>query len=485
MNMKATRFLLVLAVVLMGCGGQEEENPGTGDTTEDTWANTKPTLTMASPDEMAVGDTLTILGKDFVDKTHGKLLLQIKGTYYDSKGGSQKVDYQSYAKYVNTGKITWDLYPNIVFDKTGDHLGRFVGEIIVTNQGNDGTTKYSDALPWSLNVKPSLIPRLVRPKDAGCTSTVIKDTVEKQAMAFSVEAVGLREGTTDEPLTFYWTFLADQWSVKFNNGTIDPSSVEPQSGTVQLEDTVSSGTTSTIQAGATRSFLVQVSQDLLGNGSLKTLSTGAIPSSGNNMAASLTVAAVDAAGKSTKLSIRLTVHHKADMTYNGGTEIAARYEPQMVSDCMSGGDIGRDVTYAESSSESRSRSLAFNWNVSAGVNLGLSLGTGFSSPVQVQGQLGVNFSVGFGMNISDTVSSDKSKSLSLSAHILPDEYAVCYRQTTKVYRTAQLTGYNACGQSFDLGEAILTDWIFTSDVATGPTCPPATKLQTAKQYLDD
>ena len=45
-------------------------------------------------------------------------------------------------------------------------------------------------------------------------------------------------------------------------------------------------------------------------------------------------------------------------------------------------------------------------------------------------------------------------------------------------------GYTVCGQAVKLGEAILTDWIWTPDLATGPSCPPPTKLQPAQTFRD-
>ena len=36
----------------------------------------------------------------------------------------------------------------------------------------------------------------------------------------------------------------------------------------------------------------------------------------------------------------------------------------------------------------------------------------------------------------------------------------------------------------DLGEAILTDWLFTPDLATGVTCVPPTQLPAAQKFRD-
>jgi hypothetical protein len=437
--------------------------------------NQKPIIQVASPGELAVGDVLTVLGQRFVEPAHGKVVIALKGTYFDDVGGTSAVDYQASAAVKNSGKLLWEMLPNIIFDKTGDHLGRFVGNLIVLNQGNDGSAEFSDPLPVTIKVLPSLIPRMARPTGTSCGS-LVADTLENLPMAFLVEAVGLRPASKDNPLTFHWTFLAEQWKVAFNYGTMDPSSVVPKTGALVIEDVVESGRTSSVADGGSRNFLLRVGSDLLGSTSLKELKTGAIAAEGNNMPISVNVAAVDASGKQAKLALKLVIHRKADISYDGTSKLAERFPPQLVSDCIPGGDIGRDVSYHESTSESRARSLSFSWNASLGVSV---------APIPANPfMLGINFSVGFGMNVHEQVSSDKSKSLALNGHILPGQYGAFYRQTTKVLRIAKLTGYTECGQSYALGDAILTDWLFTPDLATGPTCTPPSKLPPAQKLTD-
>jgi hypothetical protein len=468
-------FPILAATLMLGCGGLEDETTTPPAPVPAPWVNKQPLVQIASPGEMAVGDMLTVLGQNFVDAAHGRVQIALKGTYFDAEGGTSAVDYQAAPVVRNSGKLTWEMLPNIVFDKTGDHLGKFVGNLIVLNQGNDGSQQFSEPMPITIQVKPSLIPRMARPTGTSCGS-VVNDTLENLPMAFTVEAVGLRPASKDNPITFHWTFLAEQWKVSFSYGTMDPSSVVPKKGALVIEDVVESGRTSSVTDGGSRNFLLKVGSDILGTTSLKELKTAAIPEQGSNMPISVNVAAVDASGKSAKLALKIVIHRQAEMSYDGESQLAERLPPTLVSDCIPGGDIGRDVSYHEASSESRSRSLSFNWNASLGVNI---------APIPANPfMLGINFSVGFGMNVSEQVSSDRSKSLALNGHILPGQYAAFYRQTTKVYRIAKLTGYTECGQSFHLGDAILTDWLFTPDMASGPTCTPPSKLPAAQKFID-
>lgn len=472
--------LLSTSLILSACGGEE---PGyiEPDPQAPAWENKKPLVMVASPGALSVGEPMTILGQDFLDKAHGLVVVRFKGTFFDDQGGTSPVDLQVKPQMINTGKLRWEMFPNVVFDQNGDRLGRFVGHLIVLNQGVDGSQKFSDAFPLTIDIKPSLIARVARPTNAGCAS-VVTDTLEAQPVQLSVEAIGLRPASEDNPITFYWTFMAEQWTVSFSYNTLNPSSVAPKTGAMMIEDKVTSGTISSVADGGSRMFLLKVGSDLLGSTSLKELKTGTIPAEGNDMPITVNVAAVDSSGKQAKLPIKLAIHRKADLVYDGATVLAERYAPQMVSDCMPGGDIGRDVNYHEGTSESRARSMNFNWNVSAGgsVNPGAFLPGSWNNPWA----LGLNFNVAFGVNVGEHASSDKSKSLSINGHILPGEYGAFYRQTSKIYRIGQIVGWTVCGQSVKLGEAILTDWMWTPDLATGPSCPPKTSLQPAQKFRE-
>jgi hypothetical protein len=472
------RSLLVVVLVLGACGGEDATEP---QTPQPGWENKAPILYVASPGALSVGESLEILGKDFIQPDRGYPLVVFKGTFFDDAGAGQAVDFQAKGKcqHVGTikcGKLTWRLWPNIVFAPSGDKLGSFLGTVAVINVGNDGSQKPSERLPFKLQVKPSLIPVMARPTSGNCQA-VVDATLEDTGMAFIVEAVGLRPATTDTPLTFYWTFMSEHWNVAVDYGTFTPGSIWPKSGPFQVEDVVESGTTSSIADGGDRNFLLKVGSDILGNGRLKVLKTLAIPANkdGDSYTTTVNVAAVDASGKSAALSIPIDVTRIATMAYDGNTKIAERYPPQQVSDCIPGGDIGRNVSYSEDKAESRSRSMSFQYHANAGMNVSPWPGNPWV--------LGINFSVGFGVDVGASVNSSNSKGMNISGQILPGEYGAFFRQTTKLYRIGNLVGHNACGQTVDLGQAILTDWIFTPELATGPICVPPSQLAPAGKFM--
>lgn len=474
--MKPSPTFIVLALTsLIGlssaCGSDDSSYiPPTTD--QGVWTNPIPTINAVGPDQLMVGQELAINGTNFISSQYGQVTLRFLGTFIDDLGVSHLVDRIWIPSYINASNLSWKLFPDIVFHPEGNRLGIFNGRIIVTNEATDGSLKSSQEFPMSITIKPSLIPRLVQPVNAGCTQARTEHTLGEQEMQLAVEAVGFRSATSDAPLTFHWTFLAEQWEVDFDYSMISRTAI-PEKGNFMLSDRITSGTTSTLRPDSDRHFLLKVADDLLGTTTLKKLKTKALVEGQTIRETTINVAVVDANQNNAYLSIPLNIHQVADMIYKANGRIAEYYEPVMVTDCMSGGKNGRDVTYSETTSESRTRSVGFNYNAQLGAQMGLP-----SNPFL----FGVNFSAGFGTNINETLSTDKAESLRVSGNIIAGMWAVFYRQTTRVERIATLVGWTACGQTISLGDAVLTDWIFTPHLEMGNTCPPPTTFPPAQVF---
>ena len=241
-----------------------------------------------------------------------------------------------------------------------------------------------------------------------------------------------------------------------------------------VEESVSKGAISMLSDDSGRSMIVKIGSDLLGKARLKVLKTGTVAEGGQSMPANVMVLAVDSTGKSARLTMPMEISKMAMMTYDNKIKIAERYQPVMVTDCMSGGDIGRQVTYAEDKSESRSRGMSFSYNMDLGVN--------FAPIPSNPFMLGINFSVGFGVNINANMTTTQSKSLNISGQILPGEWGTFYRQTTRIHRVGKIIIRNKCGVEKMAGDAILSDWLYTPDLATGTSCPPKTHLPPAGKW---
>jgi len=478
--MSRISMISLAAILLLACGDENTgDNDGNGNNQQPTWKNKTPRLFMASPGELSVGEKLTIYGEDFIAPNRGHQVVLFNGKFVpaDQTGtriNTEPVNLQYKAKWVNSRTLTWSMWPNIVFGKTGSKLGSFVGTVQLVNVGYDGSQRVSEQLPTKVKVKPSIILRVAKPNQTTCQPVVTK-TVEGTGFTFVAEAVGLTKASQSNPMTFYWTFMADQWKASWTYGVgTDFSSLFPKKGPFVIEDRIDKGAVSMLSDDSNRSMLVKVGSDLMGKARLKVLKTGTVASGGQSMPANVLVLAVDSKGKTARLTMPMEISKMAKMTYDNKIKIAQRYQPTMVTDCINGGDIGRQVTYAEDKSESRSRGMSFNYNTQLGVN--------FAPIPSNPFMLGINFSVGFGVDINAQVTTSKSKSLNLSGQILPGEWGVFYRQTTQIRRVGKLVIRNKCGVEKMAGDAILTDWLYTPDLATGTSCPPKTHLPKAGKW---
>lgn len=494
-NRLLTGTALALSLGFYACGGAIVEDGLPSSKTDSTDNSQKPfenktpainVVSIGTGDAISVGEEVVLVGKDFIHKRDGHHAIQFKGRFVDEMNQTITVDYTEKATFHNEGKLSWRLWPNVVFHPEKDRLGYFLGEVRVTNVGRDGTEKTSEPVAIRFDVKPSIIPRLVRPKDGNCQPIVTK-TIGGTSFDFSVEAIGLRRATDDAPMKFYWAFMADQWDISDKYGGYDikdptssPVPPERRKGNAFLvEDRVTSGAASDLSEDSSKNFLLRFKDDLLGQGGIKRLKTIAVNDyqlGSMDYDTNVNVTAVDASGKTAHLSIPIRIYQQVEMNYDNNQVPVQRYEPQQVTECIPGSDIGRELQYREDKSESESRSLTWNINGSLGYSLGLPPAQPFIAMPHITG--------GFGIDISETVTTTNSKSLDFGGRVLPGEYGMFYRQKTKIKRVGKLIGHTKCGQEFDVGEAIVTDWIFSPDLGTGPSCPPPTNLPPAQTFSD-
>jgi hypothetical protein len=164
------------------------------------------------------------------------------------------------------------------------------------------------------------------------------------------------------------------------------------------------------------------------------------------------------------------------MPYEGGQRLVQRYPAEIPSgfcgSCIPGGDIGRDLSYSEGESSSRTRSVSMRWDVNTANSVGLSAG----HMVFAQAQLNSTWSSTFGTDVSEAVTTENHVSLNLQAHVLPTFYGICYRQLSRYEKSVDVVYHGECGGSAVVGQAVLTDWGWGFDVATGPECTPRTNL---------
>jgi hypothetical protein len=467
MKVRAAILTLVLAA---GCGG--EATDPTVPTTPPRELP-QPLLRMVAPTAVRVGDDVTIFGMGFADKGVGETRLTFEGIFQTSSGKTNQVKLDVTPRFENQGLLTWSFGPNIPFT-TEEDTGTFRGILRARNVGLDGSEKQApQAIAVEIQVLPSILIRQMRPISAGCPVGITATTDETPFM-FEVKAIGLKSGSQNAPLRFVYTFLKENFQFKgyfANQAGIDPESLFPKSGPVSVVDDVYNGTISTLGTGVPKNVYVfkggvtgTVANLTTGTDSLfglSNLTTAPVPTVQGNYAAdsytaTMSIVAMDSAGQETKRVVKVEVYTPVEVRTDGSKRVAVRsYDPVAVTGCIPGGDIGRQVTYSEMTSETRTRSFTTSASLSAGFDIKV-----------------LKLNAEFGFEVNSTVSSAKSKDLQITGTILPKQFGAFYRQTIQMEVRARLVGHGPCGSTQDLGEVIVTDWVWSPDLAKNMKCPP-------------
>ena len=479
MRTTGTVLLIAAAALAWGCGRPPVDATGgdidPGDAGSKAPVVTAPSLHLASPSRLAVGDTLFVYGKGFLPRKQGRVELRFQGTY-STGGANQHVNLMVYPVVVNSGQLRWVLWPGVVFDSGGDRPGIFSGAIYATNRPRTGKALTSKPRPVTLYILPSLVPG-VRAHGASCSDPVTRTVREKTSMRLSVTAAGLKPGTKAAPLVFTWTLPVGPWTMRFAH---QGAALIPSAGTnVVIRDRVTSGLTSTLAPDGKGKLQVRLGKIVYNEAVITDLKTGVVPHKDVVRSIPVSVTVSDAAGKTIRLAFTLEARRKYDAVYSGKVRLRERFQPRPVTDCIPGGDIGRVVTYFEDKSETKGRSMSFNYNASPGGEV--------LAPTNPW-MLGIDFSARFGFDVSGTVSSSKAKVKDITPHpagmILPGEWGMFYRQTLKLEHSAPIYLTTACGRMIQLGYALVTDWRWEAELARGASCPPSpSKLPKAQKYF--
>ena len=485
--MKRTLLALILSVT--ACGPTATDGPDDiPPPPVDDYVMSKPGLVAVAPGRIALGDTVEVIGSAFVPTEHGSVALRFTGTFIDDRGDEAHYDAELPLAYVNPAVAEAEFGPNVIFSPTGDRVGTFHGEArIVNRHGEDELA--SDPIDVALEVLPSLVLEHLRSVDASNCSTVTRATVAGQNLAFGVRAIGLGTASPSNPWTFRMHFQAptlkaqfvrDEW---YNSWPAQPTAVGTTAdGFHTLETRVTTGASLYVDPSVqeqvyTVSPPARIAQGEQSRVKLYSIKTGPVEGYASSNTANIFVELETASGATATRSVRLDVWNEGQiLPYNGRTRVVERFEAQLVSACFAGGDIGRDLTYTEGQSETRTRSMSFRWDTNTALSLGLQVGTGFTSPIQFGVNTSATWSQTFGVDVSEAVTTERHTGQNLTAHILPSYFGACYRQTEQVERSVGIIYHNACGASGNVGDAVLTDWNWGFDIATGPECAPPTNL---------
>jgi len=324
--------------------------------------------------------------------------------------------------------------------------------------------------------------------DQNCQGTP-HATIAGTNLAIGVEAIGIGSASSSRPLSFAFHIISPQVTVQYvrndwySNWPIMPTATgTPTDGSSTFSTTITSGKAVFIDPTTRQQVFqvnppVQIAQQEYSEVKMFKLLTGPVMGPGPQTV-TLVIEASDGSGAHAQRAISVDVYNQGEiLPYDGNTHVVERYAPQLVSACFAGGDIGRDLTYTEGQSETRTRSMSFRWDVNTAASVGFQVSGGLPAGIfTVGGNASLTWSQTFGEDVSASVSTEHHTGENLTAHILPTYFGACYRQTERIERAVDLVFHNACGQSAVVGKAVLTDWNWGFDIATGPTCPPPTNL---------
>lgn len=301
-----------------------------------------PVVEEASHELVVVGQTLELSGRGFLTAERGVSRLAFEGRFIDSLGRSSEVNLTVTPHYggelfdesrdedLERQLLTWGRVGPFNNPFTRDErTGKFVGIVSVLNSYTDGLEERGPAVPFELEIGPSLLIERFEPLHADCGAPAAR-ALGGLPYHLSVKTSGL---------------AAERFVYELNQ-------INGGEGAVRFE----------------HSFEGQVtSQDTLGDA--EPVVFNEVPEGQQAYVTELRVIAYDKEGRSVETALPISVHRPLEVIYDGSYELAERLEPVPVSGCIPGG-IGSNVSYSESVSETRtqrvSMAISQRWSSSSG-----------------------------------------------------------------------------------------------------------------------
>jgi hypothetical protein len=506
--------LLAMLLACSSTGGDGAPMPtvdSDGGTAAPTFDLLNPALETIAPTQISLGDRVHVCGHDYHAAEHGTMELVIDGLY-ETEGKVGRPYRGTFALTVdNPSLASFEFDVNYFSPDAGD-IGTFRGVAVLRSKlsvaarnaaaGDETTSPPTDI---RLAVGPSIeVLRFQSVDERGC-APVTRATTASSNLALDVRALGIGEATADAPIRFRVNFTAptlevqyvkpdvyQAWPLDLAPGLQDDVTVDAAPGSNTVEFVVDRGDTLSIDplhaqlAGRVTPpvrIKNQAHQEIL----IGRFAAGPVEGGPGPLRATVVVEAIAADGSSARRTIAMDVWNGYEiLPYDGNQVLLERFPPEVPSgpcgSCIPGGDIGRDVQYTEGESSSKGRNISMRWDVSVANSLGLTVSVGPFTPWQVSANAQTTWSSTFGMDVTDSVTTETHRSVNVSAHVLPTFFGMCYRQLSHYQRTVDVVYHNGCGASGVVGQAIVDDYGWTFDVATGQECPPLSNFPPGQRF---
>jgi hypothetical protein len=461
-----------------------------------------PIVLALSKNAVAVGEALEILGGNFVSGYRGYTKLTFVGEYFTEGGNVYAVEHTVRPHWEDGNRLTWaPVGPlQVPFSPTGDEIGTFYGHVIATNVNGDYSS-VSEPTKVSLEVKPSIIVRRLQPVGADC-SRPARRLLAGYAYEAEVEAIGF------EPVNFTYTIDGEPGEsmprIERYPATARVHSVGPESiNFVSVPNTdmfyvaqLSVGALGVdgIERGLNLAFGVHRPIEYVSTGEVKIAEIEpARPVSG-------CIAGGDTNGR--------TVTYSEQETDTRSRTVGVTWNESWLDQASGTSGGSRSTTNATrvTVNQSQTQGWESHWEINGGVEVGGSAGIPLLGEVGVKTNVGgaygqrqsnsvtSGYTVGRDYSTTDTeqwaftqtrgytvaeggsdfwtITSSSSTVTSFQGVILPGDFGVFYRQTTRLAVPGAIVNYNLCGVPEVVAEAYFYDYTWSVDLATGSSCPP-------------
>lgn len=461
-----------------------------------------------------VGEPIWFLGSGFIGEDEGYTEVTFRGNY-SNDGTDEPVNFTIEVAREDTNTVLWDRFGpyQIPFTRSGNKLGTFQGEVFATNYTYDGQERRQTEEFHSIefDVRPSLVVRDLTAfgetfsSDCTFVGTRVLNYVPYR---MGVEAVG---------------FDVEEFVYTVASGLLDQSELATQEPTT-FNHTAASSLDTLGEIESIRFAEVPMGVPVYRS----SISVDAISTSGEHFEQfiMLTVheplfvryrGGVDIAEIYEPSPVSSCMHGGStgrDVTY-GESESETRTvssSQSLTAGWTSSYTQQHSETYGEGGLEANTVGFAtsdqsnWNWNINGQVMAGAEGGFGPFAKAKAEVRVGggrdwggshtdtrqgaqswsqtTNFSESVSMTEQNqesiteamtqthTTSETHTTLLNYRGYLLPNQFGVFYRQTTRMVRRAEVVAMDLCGNETVIGEFVMNDYTWAPDLAMGPDCPP-------------
>jgi hypothetical protein len=491
------RLVLFAIAPLAGCTGYIDEAAGS-----------PPVLLAMSTQHVAIGDPIDFIGGNFLNYTQNEHSeIRFKGTFTGTSGKTYAVDYRVRTLWADGNHVTWPFvgpYANPFTGKGDDQLGTFDGQVTGINVvGTDSNREEAEGggIHTTLEIGPSLIIRDFEPLEAMCDEPA-KHALGGYAYKMSVEAVGftprnfsyvLTDESSPEPRVFRQ--LAKGQTDSFGTDGEMVFAPVPDSAPFYLADIG-------VMALGTDGQEHKIQLTIGVHRPIEYIDSGipqiaeieqAKPDSGclaggeaNGTTVSYTQTTTDTRTRTIGENWDENWLKSVSNMQGGSTTQTNGVNWNVTHTDMQGWEFGWMVQDAQSVGGDASlfglAKVSLQNTLTGGIHRNHTWG--YSDSRSVGGDYSeadteswattntTSHSVSQGGSDFWAVSSADAKSLQFTGFILPGQFGVFYRQTTRIAIPASIIAYNLCGTPQVVASADFFDYQWSLELAQGPTCSP-------------